>query len=69
MMKNIFNIKYLGIAAIVFTVLFLMNYLGNDQPDKMERAVLTGLGGVAGLTIWMIFFNKTKDDDPPQNFD
>lgn len=68
-MNKIFNIKYFGIAAAVFTVLFLMNYIGNDNPDKMERAVLTGLGGVAGLTVWMIFFNKSKDNDPPQNFD
>ncbi|MGL6037844.1 hypothetical protein [Soonwooa sp.] len=44
-----------------------MNYIGNDNPDKVERAVLTGLGGVAGLTIWMVFFDK--DNDPPQNFD
>lgn len=66
-MKRILNIKYLLIAVAVFAVLFLMNYIGNDNPDKVERAVLTGLGGVAGLTIWMLFFNK--DNDPPQNFD
>ncbi|MFN3019529.1 hypothetical protein ACK1KB_00885 [Chryseobacterium sp. TY3] len=66
-MKKILNPKYLLIAVAVFVVLFLMNYIGNDNPDKVERAVLTGLGGVAGLTIWMLFFNK--DNDPPQNFD
>ncbi|WP_312321875.1 hypothetical protein [Soonwooa sp.] len=66
-MKKILNPKYLLIAVAVFVVLFLMNYIGNDNPDKVERAVLTGLGGVAGLTIWMLFFNK--DNDPPQKFD
>ena len=66
-MKKILNLKYLLIAVAVFVILFLMNYIGNDNPDKVERAVLTGLGGVAGLTIWMLFFDK--DDDPPQNFD
>ncbi|MFW2136045.1 hypothetical protein ACK2M7_07165 [Chryseobacterium sp. TY4] len=66
-MKKILNPKYLLIAVAVFVILFLMNYIGNDNPDKVERAVLTGLGGVAGLTIWMLFFDK--DNDPPQNFD
>ncbi len=66
-MKKILNPKYLLIAVAVFVILFLMNYIGNDNPDKVERAVLTGLGGVAGLTIWMVFFDK--DNDPPQNFD
>ncbi|WP_300671971.1 hypothetical protein [Soonwooa sp.] len=68
-MKKILTVKYLLIAIGVFAVLFLMNYIGNDQPDKIERATLTGIGGVAGLTIWMIFFNKNKDNDPPQHFD
>lgn len=68
-MKKLLTLKFLGIATIVFVVLFLMNYIGNTQPNKTENAALVGFGGVMGLTLWKIFFNKTKDEDPPENFD
>lgn len=61
--------KFLIIAAITFVILFLMNYVGNNQPDKLERALLTAVAGVAGLTIGMWFVNRNKDSRPPEHFD
>ncbi|MBW8360647.1 MAG: hypothetical protein K0M56_00510 [Kaistella sp.] len=61
--------KYAVIAFITFVVLFLMNYLGNNQPDKLERALMTAVAGVIGLTIGMWFINRNKDDDTKHEFD
>lgn len=47
-----------------------MNYLGNDQVDKLERALMTAIAGVVGLSIGLFILNKGKDDkNPPQHFD
>ncbi len=47
-----------------------MNYLGNKEADKLERALMTAFGGVVGLSIGLFILNKGKDDkNPPQNFD
>ena len=47
-----------------------MNYLGNEEADKMERALMTAFAGVIGLSIGLFILNKGKDDkNPPQNFD
>lgn len=67
---NIKSTKYLIIAGITFVILFLMNYLGNDQDDKLYRALLTATMGVVGLTIGLWFMNKAKENDtPPEDFD
>lgn len=47
-----------------------MNYVGNDLPDKLERALMTAFVGVIGLTLGLMIFNKGKNDkNPPQDFD
>ncbi|WP_394351114.1 hypothetical protein [Chryseobacterium fistulae] len=47
-----------------------MNYVGNDLPDKLERALMTAVAGVIGLSIGIFILNKGKNDNtPPQNFD
>jgi len=47
-----------------------MNYIGNDLPDKLQRALLTAFAGVIGLSIGLIIYNRGKNDNqPPQNFD
>lgn len=47
-----------------------MNYLGNQEADKLERALMTALAGVVGLSIGLFIYNKGKDDkNPPPNFD
>lgn len=61
--------KYWLLAAITFIILFLMNYIGSDYPDKMERALMTAGAGVVGLTIGMWFINRNKDGDKFEDFD
>ncbi|TXF79572.1 hypothetical protein [Chryseobacterium sp.] len=61
--------KYAVIAVITFVILFLMNYLGNTETDKLERALMTALAGVIGLTIGMWFINRNKHDDTHHDFD
>lgn len=47
-----------------------MNYLGNEEADKLQRALMTASAGVIGLTIGLFILNKGKNDNnPPQNFD
>ena len=66
---DIKSTKFLVIAAITFVVLFLMNYLGNDLPDKLERASMTAVAGVVGLTIGMWFVYRNSKDDTYHDFD
>ena len=61
--------KFAIIAAITFLILFLMNYLGNDMPDRFERALMTAVAGVIGLTIGMWFVHKNSKDDTHHDFD
>ncbi|KQR92577.1 hypothetical protein ASG01_11770 [Chryseobacterium sp. Leaf180] len=67
---KLFQRNHLIISAITFAILFLMNYIGNSEPDKLSRALLTASAGVIGLSIGLFILNKGKDDkNPPQNFD
>lgn len=67
---KLFGKNHIIICVITFIILFLMNYLGNDQADKLERALMIAGAGVIGLSIGLVIMNKGKDDKtPPQNFD
>lgn len=66
---DIKSTRFFVIAAITFVVLFLMNYLGNDLPDKLERASMTAVAGVVGLTIGMWFVHRNSKDDTHHDFD
>lgn len=67
---NIKSTKFLIIAVLTFTILFLMNYIGNTEPDKLSRAFLTAFAGVIGLTVGMWFVYKNRDDKgDQQHFD
>ena len=67
---KLFGKNHIIICVITFIILFLMNYLGNDQADKLERALMIAGAGVIGLSIGLLIMNKGKDDKtPPQNFD
>ena len=57
------------VAVITFLILFLMNYIGNDMPDRLERALMTAVAGVVGLTIGIWFVNKNSKDDTHHDFD
>lgn len=61
--------KFLLVAAVTFIILFLMNYLGNDLPDKLSRALLIAVAGVAGLTIGMWFVHRNSKDNTHHDFD
>lgn len=61
--------KFAVIAAITFLILFLMNYLGNDLPDRLERSLMTSVAGVIGLTIGMWFVHRNSKDDTHHHFD
>ena len=64
------SVKFLVVLVITFVIVFLMNYIGNTQPDKLQRALLNGLGGMVGLTIGMMIYNRSKNDQSgPQHFD
>ena len=66
---NIKSPKFVIIAIITFIILFLFNYIGNTQPDKLERALMTAVAGVIGLTIGMWFVFKNSKDDTHHDFD
>lgn len=66
---NVKSKKYLIVALATFIILFLMNYIGNTEPDRLYRALLTAFAGVIGLTIGMWFVYRNKDDNNLQNFD
>ncbi|AZA58337.1 hypothetical protein EG349_07120 [Chryseobacterium shandongense] len=67
---KLFGRNHLILCAITFIILFLMNYLGNDQADKLQRALMIGAAGVIGLSLGLLIMNKGKDDKtPPHNFD
>ncbi len=67
---KLFGKNHIIICIITFAILFLMNYLGNNEADKLQRALMIGAAGVIGLSIGLFIMNKGKDDKtPPQNFD
>lgn len=64
------SVKFLVVLLITFGIVFLMNYIGNTKPDKLESALMNGIGGVVGLTIGIFIYNKSKNDKSgPQHFD
>ena len=66
---NIRSTKFLIVAVITFILLFLINYVGNELPDKLERALMTAVAGVIGLTIGMWFVHRNSKDDTHHDFD
>lgn len=67
---KLFGKNHIIICVITFAILFLMNYLGNDQPDKIERALMIAGAGVIGLSIGLVIMNRGKNDkNPPPDFD
>lgn len=66
---KLFGTRHIILSVITFAILFAMNYLGNDLPDKLERALMTSVAGVVGLTIGIFILYKAKDDKPHDEFD
>ncbi|RZJ33102.1 MAG: hypothetical protein EOO18_09305 [Chryseobacterium sp.] len=63
------KIKYTLIAIITFVIIFLMNYVGNDAPDKLSRALMTASAAVIGLGIGMWIYSRRDQNDERNNFD
>ena len=63
------NIRYILISIITFVIIFLMNYIGNDSPDKLYRALLTASAAVVGLGIGMWIYSKRDQNDERNKFD
>ena len=64
------SFKFLVVVVLTFIIVFLMNYLGNTRPDKLQTAIMNGVAGMIGITIGMFFYNRSKNDkNPPQHFD
>ena len=67
--RDIRSTKYAVIAALTCIILFLFNYIGNTEPDKIQRALMTAVAGVIGLTIGMWFVHRNSKDDTHHDFD
>lgn len=46
-----------------------MNYIGNDSPDKLSRALMIAFAGVIGLGLGMWIYSKRDQNDERNNFD
>lgn len=62
------NLRYILIGIITFVIIFLMNYIGNDAPDKLSRALLTASAAVIGLGVGMWIYSKRDQNDERNNF-
>ena len=61
--------RFLVILAITFIILFLMNYIGNNQPDRIQQGLMTAVAGSIGLTIRMWSVHRNSKDDTHHDFD
>lgn len=67
---NIKSKKFAIVAAITFVILFLMNYIGNSDADKLQNALIIAASGVVGLTLGFAFiYPKKGDQDQHPDFD
>ena len=56
--------------ALTFVIVFLMNYIGSDYPDRLQRALMTGASGAIFLAIGLWIYGKFgKDDGTHHDFD
>lgn len=66
---KLFGKAHIILSIITFVILFLMNYIGNDAPDKLWRAILNAVAGVIGLSVGMFILYKNKGGNFPEKFD
>jgi len=66
---KLFGMRHILICVVTFVILFLMNYIGNDLPDRLERALMTAVAGVVGISLGIFILYKAKDDKPHDDFD
>lgn len=67
---KLFGTKHIILSIITFIIIFLMNYIGNDLPDKLERALLSAFAGVVGMSVGLFILYKSKNGNNfPEKFD
>lgn len=66
---NLKNPKYILAGVLTFAIIFAMNYIGSDYPDRLSRALMTAFAAVIGLGVGMWIFNKRDQNDERNNFD
>ncbi len=64
---KLFSLRHIIICVITFAVVFAMNYLGNSQEDKLERALMNAVAGVVGITAGIFILYKAKENDKPHD--
>lgn len=67
---KLFGRGHIILSIVTFVIVFLMNYLGINEVDKIYRASLNAIAGVFGLSIgWFVLYRNRNDKNPPQDFD
>lgn len=66
---NMKIVKYIAFGIITFVIVFLMNYVGSELPDRLSRALMTAFAAVVGLGIGLWFYKKNGKDDHHPDFD
>lgn len=68
---KLFGKTHIIFSVLTFIILFAMNYIGNENPDRLSTALLNAVAGVIGLGIgiFILYKGKNNDSDKYQNFD
>lgn len=69
MIMNFKNPKYILFGIVTFIIVFLMNYIGNDAPDKLYRAILTASVSAVAFIIGLWIYDRRDKNDERNNFD
>ena len=65
-----FGMRHIIVSIITFAIIFAMNYIGNDLPDRLGRAALNAVAAVVGLGIGIfVLYRAKKNDQPYDDFD
>lgn len=64
-----FSKTHIILSVATFVALFLMNYLGSTDADRLSRAIMNGAAGVIGLGIGLFILYKNKDGGKGPDFD
>jgi len=66
---KLFGTRHIVLSILTFVIVFLMNYIGNSNPDKLSSALMNAVAGVIGLSIGIFILYKSKDKKPHDDFD
>ncbi|QOR73672.1 hypothetical protein SAMN05443429_10665 [Cruoricaptor ignavus] len=66
---KLFGRNHIVVSVLTFIIVFLMNYLGSEAPDRLPRALLNAVAGVLGLSIGLFILYKNRDSGRGPDFD